>query len=160
MRRPNGYLYLFSFSSSFIFLWSCSSQKWKVCFLLQGGSQETYAGCVIAVPAPDALSILDEQATHEEIRVHSALQYVYSFATYYANECSGACSSRFMEYWRNHLPFLATLNAPEHTPWLNGQAAILSDHLLHQNLCSSLMKSKGREEFGSVEHTTVGIGCS
>lgn len=41
------------------------------------GSEETYNGCIVAAHAPDALKMLGDQATHEELRILGAFQYVY-----------------------------------------------------------------------------------
>lgn len=38
-----------------------------------------YNGCILAVHAPDALRILGDQATSEELRVLGAFQYVYRY---------------------------------------------------------------------------------
>ena len=40
------------------------------------GSQEMNDGCIMAVHAPDALNILGNQATFDEMRVLGAFQYV------------------------------------------------------------------------------------
>lgn len=48
------------------------------CTVFSGdGSQETYDGCIMAVHAPDALKILGNSATFDEIRVLGAFQYAY-----------------------------------------------------------------------------------
>lgn len=41
------------------------------------GSEETYDRIIFGVHAPDALKILGAQATHEELRILGAFQYVY-----------------------------------------------------------------------------------
>ncbi|XP_043705669.1 uncharacterized protein LOC122655543 isoform X1 [Telopea speciosissima] len=102
------------------------------------GLQETYDGCILATHAPDALSILGEQATHEEVRVLGAFQYVYSDiflhrdktlmpqnpAAWSAWNFLGTIHNKVcLTYWLNvlqnigetDLPFLVTLNPP-HTP--------------------------------------------
>ncbi|XP_010670924.2 uncharacterized protein LOC104887860 isoform X1 [Beta vulgaris subsp. vulgaris] len=49
----------------------------KGCALLYGdGSEDLYDGCIIAVPAPNALKILGKEATDDETRILGALQYV------------------------------------------------------------------------------------
>ncbi|XP_056694673.1 uncharacterized protein [Spinacia oleracea] len=51
----------------------------KGCTLFCGdGSEDLYDGCIIAVPAPDAIKILGEEVTHDEMRILGAFQYVYS----------------------------------------------------------------------------------
>lgn len=48
------------------------------CTLFCGdGSEDLYDGCIIAVPAPDAIKILGEEVTHDEMRILGAFQYVY-----------------------------------------------------------------------------------
>lgn len=50
------------------------------CTIICGdGSEETYSGCILAVHAPDALKILGEQTTFDEMRVLGAFQYVYRY---------------------------------------------------------------------------------
>ena len=41
------------------------------------GSREIYDGCIMAVHAPDALKILGNRVTFDEMRVLGAFQYVY-----------------------------------------------------------------------------------
>jgi cyclopropane-fatty-acyl-phospholipid synthase len=41
------------------------------------GSEETYDRIIFGVHAPDALKILGAEATHEELRILGAFQYVY-----------------------------------------------------------------------------------
>lgn len=43
------------------------------------GSEEMYNGCILAVHAPDALRILGDQATFDEMRILGAFQYVYRY---------------------------------------------------------------------------------
>ncbi|KAH7522035.1 hypothetical protein FEM48_Zijuj07G0095200 [Ziziphus jujuba var. spinosa] len=101
-------------------------EVWKIstsdegCMVLSGdGLEEVYSRCILAVHAPDALRILAEQATTDELRVLGAFQYVYSMLDILAQ-----CSS---ENRRNESPFLVTLN-PEHQPkqtlfkWSTGHA--------------------------------------
>lgn len=48
------------------------------CSVLCGdGSQELFDGCIMAVHAPDAVKILGNNATFDEMRVLGAFQYVY-----------------------------------------------------------------------------------
>ncbi|KAJ4722774.1 Cyclopropane-fatty-acyl-phospholipid synthase [Melia azedarach] len=102
------------------------------------GSQEFYNGCVLAVPAPDALRLLGDQATFDETRILGAFQYVYSDIFFHHDKSFmpqnpaawgawnflGSTDSKVcVTYWLNvlqnigetTLTFLATLN-PEHTP--------------------------------------------
>ncbi|KAH7522037.1 hypothetical protein FEM48_Zijuj07G0095400 [Ziziphus jujuba var. spinosa] len=49
------------------------------CTVLSGdGSEEVYSRCILAVHAPDAMGILADQATSDELRVLGAFQYLYS----------------------------------------------------------------------------------
>ncbi|KMT16559.1 hypothetical protein BVRB_3g048510 isoform B [Beta vulgaris subsp. vulgaris] len=49
------------------------------CTLVFGdGSEDAYDGCILAVPAPDAIKILGKEATHDELRILGAFQYIYS----------------------------------------------------------------------------------
>ncbi|KAB1219321.1 Cyclopropane-fatty-acyl-phospholipid synthase [Morella rubra] len=102
------------------------------------GSEETYNGCILAVHAPDALNILGDQATFDEMRILGAFQYVYSDiflhrdkhlmpknrAAWSAWNFLGSTDSKVcLTYWLNVLqnigetsmPYLVTLN-PDHTP--------------------------------------------
>ncbi|KAJ9700768.1 hypothetical protein PVL29_006200 [Vitis rotundifolia] len=96
------------------------------------GSQEMYDGCIMAVHAPDALNILGNQATFDEMRVLGAFQYFSSDiflhrdknfmpqnpTAWSAWNFLGTIDNRVcMTYWLNVLQstFLVTLNPP-HTP--------------------------------------------
>ncbi|KAJ8763938.1 hypothetical protein K2173_003720 [Erythroxylum novogranatense] len=104
----------------------------------QDGSQEMYSACIIGVHAPDALKILGEQATSEELRVLGSFQYVQSDiflhrdstfmplnpASWSAWNFLGNTDNKIcLTYWLNVLqnlgetksPFLVTLN-PDHAP--------------------------------------------
>ncbi|KAL5542334.1 hypothetical protein UlMin_010044 [Ulmus minor] len=106
--------------------------------LARDGSKDAYNGCILAVHAPDAVRILGDQATSDEIRVLGAFQYVYSDiflhrdktlmpqnpAAWSAWNFLGSKDNKIcLTYWLNvlqnlgetNLPFLVTLN-PEHTP--------------------------------------------
>ncbi|KAK6265616.1 hypothetical protein QUC31_016453 [Theobroma cacao] len=109
------------------------------CTVLCGDdSQETYEGCVMAVHAPDALRLLGNQATYDELRVLGAFQYVYSDiflhrdknlmpknpAAWSAWNFLGSTDKKVcLTYWLNvlqnlgetSLPFLVTLN-PDYIP--------------------------------------------
>ncbi|OVA13290.1 Mycolic acid cyclopropane synthase [Macleaya cordata] len=101
-------------------------------------SEENYDGCIMGVHAPDALSILGNQATYEETRILGAFQYAsseiflhhdknlmprnpkaWSAWNFLGNTGNRVC----LTYWLNvvqnitetGLPFLVTLNPP-HTP--------------------------------------------
>ena len=41
------------------------------------GSEEMYDRVIFGVHAPDALKLLGAEATHEELRILGAFQYVY-----------------------------------------------------------------------------------
>ncbi|EEF33543.1 2-heptaprenyl-1,4-naphthoquinone methyltransferase, putative [Ricinus communis] len=114
------------------------SQK-KGCTVLCGdGSEEQYSRCIIAVHAPDALKLLGNQTTFDEIRVLGAFQYVYSEIFLHRdkkfmpqvptawsawNFLGNTDNKGCLTYWLNvlqnlgetNLPFLITLN-PDHTP--------------------------------------------
>ncbi|KAL6342983.1 hypothetical protein AAG906_017003 [Vitis piasezkii] len=102
------------------------------------GSQEMYDGCIMAVHAPDALNILGNKATFDEMRVLGAFQYVSSDiflhrdknfmpqnpTAWSAWNFLGTIDNKVcLTYWLNvlqnidqtSLPFLVTLN-PSHTP--------------------------------------------
>eukprot|EP00261_Vitis_vinifera_P034068 XP_019075311.1 PREDICTED: uncharacterized protein LOC100242555 isoform X2 [Vitis vinifera] len=102
------------------------------------GSQEMHDGCIMAVHAPDALNILGNKATFDEMRVLGAFQYVSSDiflhrdknfmpqnpAAWSAWNFLGTIENKVcLSYWLNvlqnidqtSLPFLVTLN-PSHTP--------------------------------------------
>ncbi|RLN35454.1 uncharacterized protein C2845_PM03G02580 [Panicum miliaceum] len=102
------------------------------------GSEETYDRVIFGVHAPDALKLLGAEATHEELRILGAFQYVYSDIYLHCDKSmmprsSSAWSSwNFLgttnkgvcvTYWLNLLqniestdrPFLVTLNPP-HVP--------------------------------------------
>ncbi|KAH7522015.1 hypothetical protein FEM48_Zijuj07G0093100 [Ziziphus jujuba var. spinosa] len=109
------------------------------CIVLSGdGSEEVYSGCILAVHAPDAVRILAEQVTPDELRVLGAFQYVHSDiflhhdenlmprnqATWSALNFIGSTDNKVcLTYWLNvlqnigetSLPFLATVN-PENPP--------------------------------------------
>ncbi|KAL6599582.1 hypothetical protein ACP70R_045719 [Stipagrostis hirtigluma subsp. patula] len=98
------------------------------------GSEEIYDRIIIAVHAPDALKILGTDATHDELRILGAFQYInsdvylhcdgslmpryssaWSVRNFLGTTSSGAC----VTYWLNLLqnigstrPFLVTLNPP------------------------------------------------
>ncbi|XP_048332631.2 uncharacterized protein LOC107411826 isoform X1 [Ziziphus jujuba] len=97
------------------------------------GFEELYNGCIIAVHAPDAVRILGEEATFDELRVLGAFQYVYSDiylhrdknlmpqnpAAWSAWNFLGSTDKKVcLTYWLNvlqniagtDLPFLVTLN--------------------------------------------------
>uniref|UniRef100_A0A0A8YSL3 Amine oxidase domain-containing protein n=1 Tax=Arundo donax TaxID=35708 RepID=A0A0A8YSL3_ARUDO len=101
-------------------------------------SEETYDRAIFGVHAPDALKLLGAEATHEELRILGAFQYVYSDIYLHCDKSmmprsSSAWSSwNFLgttskgvcvTYWLNLLqniestgrPFLVTLNPP-HVP--------------------------------------------
>ncbi|XP_010264927.1 PREDICTED: uncharacterized protein LOC104602804 isoform X2 [Nelumbo nucifera] len=101
----------------------------------EDGSQDTYNGCVIAVHAPDALTMLGTEATYEERRVLGAFQYAYSDiylhrdkklmpqnpTAWSAWNFLGTTDNKVcLTYWLNvlqnigetSLPFLVTLNPP------------------------------------------------
>ena len=42
-------------------------------------SEEMYNGCILAVHAPDAVKLLGDQATFDEMRILGAFQYVYRY---------------------------------------------------------------------------------
>ncbi|KAG2636066.1 hypothetical protein PVAP13_2NG420300 [Panicum virgatum] len=99
------------------------------------GSEEMYDRVIFGVHAPDALKLLGAEATHEELRILGAFQYVYSDIYLHCDksmmpQSSSAWSSwNFrgttnkgvcVTYWLNLLqniestdrPFLVTLNPP------------------------------------------------
>ncbi|XP_056694663.1 uncharacterized protein [Spinacia oleracea] len=111
----------------------------KGCMLVyDGDSEDAYDGCILAVPAPDAIKILGKEATHDEMRILGAFQYKYSDIYLHHDknlmpQNSNAWSAwNFMEstnnkiyltYWLNmlqnipktNLPLLMTFDPP-HVP--------------------------------------------
>ncbi|KAL0433242.1 UNVERIFIED_CONTAM: Sphingolipid C9-methyltransferase 1 [Sesamum latifolium] len=105
------------------------------------GLEDTYDGCIIAAHAPDALNMLGQQATFDELRILGAFQYAYSDiflhrdktlmpqnpAAWSAWNFLGSVHNKVcVTYWLNilqnisetGLPFLVSLNppsTPEHT---------------------------------------------
>ncbi|PRQ36739.1 putative cyclopropane-fatty-acyl-phospholipid synthase [Rosa chinensis] len=102
------------------------------------GFEEIYDGCIIAIQAPDAMRMLGEQATPDELRILGAFQYVYcdiflhrdktlmprNLAAWSALNYLGSTDNKVcLTYWLNQLqnlgetsqPYLVTLN-PDHTP--------------------------------------------
>ncbi|TVU05041.1 hypothetical protein EJB05_48189 [Eragrostis curvula] len=102
------------------------------------GSEEIYDRVMFGVHAPDALKLLGAEATHEELRILGAFQYVYSDIYLHCDknmmpQSSSAWSAWnflgttskgvYVTYWLNLLqniestgrPFLVTLNPP-HVP--------------------------------------------
>ncbi|GJN04020.1 hypothetical protein PR202_ga21527 [Eleusine coracana subsp. coracana] len=101
------------------------------------GSEEIYDRVVFGVHAPDALKLLGAEATHEELRILGAFQYVYSDIYLHSDKSMMPRSSSAwsawnflgttskgvcVTYWLNLLqniestrPFLVTLNPP-HVP--------------------------------------------
>ncbi|CAL5079938.1 unnamed protein product [Urochloa decumbens] len=97
------------------------------------GSDEMYDRIIFGLHAPDALKVLGAEATHEELRVLGAFQYIYSDVYFHCDESlmprnsyawsarnflstsSGVC----VTFWLNILqniessrPFLVTFNPP------------------------------------------------
>ncbi|KAH7522032.1 hypothetical protein FEM48_Zijuj07G0094900 [Ziziphus jujuba var. spinosa] len=109
------------------------------CIVLSGdGSEEVYRRCILALHAPDAVKILADQVTPEELRVLGAFQYFYSDiflhrdknlmpqnqAAWSAWNFVGSTDEKIcLTYWLNvlqnigdtSLPFFVTFN-PEHPP--------------------------------------------
>ncbi|KAM5553312.1 hypothetical protein ABKV19_025496 [Rosa sericea] len=102
------------------------------------GIEEIYNGCIIAIQTPDAVRILGEQATSDELRILGAFQYVYcdiflhrdktlmpqNLAAWSALNYLGSTDNKLcLTYWLNQLqnlsetsqPYLVTLN-PDHFP--------------------------------------------
>ncbi|KAJ8434857.1 hypothetical protein Cgig2_022136 [Carnegiea gigantea] len=98
------------------------------------GLQEIYDGCVMAVPAPDAIKILGKEATLEEMRILGAFHDLFlhhdksfmpqNLAAWSAwNFLGSADGGAYLTYWLNvlqnidetGLPCLVTLNPP-HPP--------------------------------------------
>ncbi|XP_039154814.1 uncharacterized protein LOC104414445 [Eucalyptus grandis] len=125
---------------------STSDQR---CVVLTGdGSEELYDKCIVAVHAPDALRLLGDQATYDEMRVLGAFQYAYSDiylhhdktfmpknpAAWSAWNFLGSTENKVcLTYWldvlqnldQKDLPFLVTLNPsrePQNTllKWCTG----------------------------------------
>ncbi|KZV16995.1 hypothetical protein F511_30518 [Dorcoceras hygrometricum] len=112
------------------------------------GTEEIFDECIIATHAPDALKMLGNQATYDELRILGAFRYAYSDiflhrdkslmpkipAAWSAWNFLGTINGKVcLTYWLNilqnieetGLPFLVTLNppqTPEHTllKWSTG----------------------------------------
>ncbi|KAJ1288402.1 hypothetical protein BS78_02G086800 [Paspalum vaginatum] len=102
-----------------------------------GGSEEMYDRIIFGVHAPDALKVLGDEATHEELRILGAFQYRHNDMYFHCDESLmphniSAWSSRnflgttgsglCVTYWLNALqnigsstPFFVTINPP-HVP--------------------------------------------
>ncbi|KAM3391117.1 hypothetical protein ACQJBY_012652 [Aegilops geniculata] len=98
------------------------------------GSEETYDSVILGVNAPNALKVLGAEATHYELKILGACQYVHrdiylhcdqnlmprNSSAWSAWNFLGTTSSGFsVTYWLNHIhkvesvrPFLVTLNPP------------------------------------------------
>ena len=58
------------------------------------GSEETYDKIIFGAHAPDALRMLGYEATHEELRILGAFQYVYRFYyNLFSIDCPAVCCS-------------------------------------------------------------------
>ncbi|CAN6203699.1 unnamed protein product [Urochloa humidicola] len=79
------------------------------------GSDEVYDRIIFALHAPDALKVLGAEATHEELRVLGAFQYIYSDVYFH---CDKSLMPRNFLAWsaRN---FLCTSSGVCVTFWLN-----------------------------------------
>uniref|UniRef100_A0ACD5Y406 Uncharacterized protein n=2 Tax=Avena sativa TaxID=4498 RepID=A0ACD5Y406_AVESA len=98
------------------------------------GSEETFDSVILGVHAPNALKVLGAQATHYELKILGACQYVQRDVYLHCDQnlmprnplawsawnFQGATSTGFsFTYWLNHIqeiesvrPFLVTLNPP------------------------------------------------
>ncbi|KAF7004722.1 hypothetical protein CFC21_019919 [Triticum aestivum] len=98
------------------------------------GSEETYDSVILGVHAPNALKVLGAEATHYELKILGACQYVHrdiylhcdqnlmprNSSAWSAWNFLGTTSRGFsVTYWLNHIqkiesarPFLVTLDAP------------------------------------------------
>ncbi|KAK6929730.1 hypothetical protein RJ641_003824, partial [Dillenia turbinata] len=106
--------------------------------ICQDGSRETYDRCIIAAHAPDALKMLGNKATYDELQILGAFQYVQRDIFFHHDKSlmpknpiswsarNFLCSSEnkvCLTYWLNvlrndgdtTLPFLVTLD-PAYTP--------------------------------------------
>ncbi|KAK6929725.1 hypothetical protein RJ641_003819, partial [Dillenia turbinata] len=106
--------------------------------ICQDGSKETYDRCIIAAHAPDALKMLGNKATYDELQILGAFQYVQRDIFFHHDKSlmpknpmswsarNFLCSSEnkvCLTYWLNvlqnvgdtTLPFLVTLD-PAYTP--------------------------------------------
>jgi len=80
------------------------------------GSEETYDRVIFGVHAPDALKILGAEATHEELRILGAFQYVYSDIYLHSDKSLMPRSSSAWSSWN----FLGTTSKGVCvTYWLN-----------------------------------------
>ncbi|XP_024197951.1 uncharacterized protein LOC112201162 isoform X4 [Rosa chinensis] len=134
------------------------------------GIEEIYNKCIIAIHAPDAVRILGEQATSDELRILGAFQYVYcdiflhrdktlmpqNLAAWSALNYLGSTDNKVcLTYWLNQLqgnlsetsqPYLVTLN-PDHTP----NHTLLKWSTSHPVL--SVAASKASLEFPHIQGT-------
>ncbi|KAM3298675.1 hypothetical protein ACQJBY_040256 [Aegilops geniculata] len=98
------------------------------------GSEETYDSVILGIHAPNALKVLGAEATHDELKILGACQYVQrdiylhhdqnlmprNSSAWSAWNFLGTTSRSFsVTYWLNHIqkiesvrPFLVTLNPP------------------------------------------------
>ncbi|KAF7019440.1 hypothetical protein CFC21_032616 [Triticum aestivum] len=102
--------------------------------LKNDGSEETYDSVILGIHAPNALKVLGAEATHDELKILGACQYVQrdiylhrdqnlmprNSSAWSAWNFLGTTSRVFsVTYWLNHIqkiesvrPFLVTLNPP------------------------------------------------
>ncbi|RCV10474.1 hypothetical protein SETIT_2G115200v2 [Setaria italica] len=97
------------------------------------GSEEMYDRIIFGLQAPDAIKLLGAEATHEELRILGAFQYIYSDVYFHCDESLmphnsyawsarnflGTSSGVCVTYWLNIVqniessrPFLVTFNPP------------------------------------------------
>ncbi|WOK95387.1 hypothetical protein Cni_G04094 [Canna indica] len=117
---------------------SVLSTEGGCCVISEDHLEEIYDGCIISTHAPDALKLLGAHATHEELRILGAFQYVYSDIYLHHDKSlmpqnpsawsawnflgtmqHGVCVTYWLNLLQNlgstELPFLVTLNPP-HIP--------------------------------------------
>ncbi|KAL6861569.1 hypothetical protein ACP4OV_017269 [Aristida adscensionis] len=130
------------------------------------GSEEMYDRIILGLQAPDALKVLGAEATHEELRVLGAFQYIHSDVYFHCDESlmphnsyawsarnflgtteSGAC----VTYWLNILqniessrPFLVTFNPPRDPTHL-----FLKWHTIHP--IPSMAAAKATLELNTIQ---------
>ncbi|SPT15850.1 unnamed protein product [Triticum aestivum] len=103
----------------------------------EDGLEEIYDKVILGIHAPAALKVLGDEATHEELRILGAFQYIYSDIYLHCdkrlmpqnpsawsawNFLGGTNRAVFVTYWLNLIqnidsarPFLVTINPP-HVP--------------------------------------------
>ncbi|KAF8655180.1 hypothetical protein HU200_061321 [Digitaria exilis] len=129
------------------------------------GSEEMYDRIIFCLHAPDALEVLGAEATHEELRILGAFQYIYSDVYFHCDESlmprnfyawsarnflgtsRGVCVTHWLNILQNiepSRPFLVTFNPP-HVP----NHVLLKWHTSHA--IPTVAAAKATLEFNNIQ---------